>query len=158
VPKYPKYKKCTLWFCPEKHYGRGLCANHYQNFLRGGGPLPAGAVDLITVLRKVDEFRVVLQNVIGTVSVMTRIRVSGQLVGLRCNSCNAEITVEDGVDAFPLEAHAVGCPIAAAQIILDETVSSPPDDYYSYPLSWQDPKSRGSAIIPAELYPTANGG
>ena len=77
---------CTLWFCDEPHYGRGLCARHYQNWLRSGNPLPKQNKDLKVVLRVLDNFRDATFKLLAPKYVYEAIETEDG-VGLRCRYC-----------------------------------------------------------------------
>lgn len=126
--RHNKYETCTLWFCDEPHYGRGLCAKHYQNWLRTGNPLPEQANDLRFVLDVVDTFRDTLRALIAENNGYL-VTTDGILTVLcKCKFCGKEAQYKHEVE------HAEGCPVMSAETLLAHTESNPPEDKYTYEL------------------------
>lgn len=119
--KTKKHDSCTLWFCDEPHYGRGLCARHYQNWLRSGYPLPSQANDLRNVLEVVSVMRDIIEK-FSDVEVAYDIQ-DGVYT---CRYCGESNSTPDDID------HKDNCPILEGEIVIDSTVTTPPQDEFSY--------------------------
>ena len=123
-----KFEECTVYFCSEPHYSRGLCARHYQNWLRTGRYLPKQAHDLRYVMGVVDQFREITFDLLSGSSVYM-VKMDGDLTILcRCRYCGEEATHKQHVR------HTEGCPVSRAQDLLEDTVTYPPEDEFPYDL------------------------
>lgn len=59
-----KGMRCGLWWCNEKHYSRGYCGRHYQQYRRNGTPLSRRTPEVTIFYEKVEELSLVIQEII----------------------------------------------------------------------------------------------
>jgi hypothetical protein len=126
--RHNKFEYCTLWFCSEPHYGRGLCAKHYQNWLRTRDPLPEQADDLRVVLSVVDTFREVVSAFLRSNNAYYIVKDGEFTVESKCKFCGGSSQYIAGIK------HDESCPVYLAENLLASTQTTPPSDKYTYEL------------------------
>lgn len=57
MPRPKMGKRCSLWFCHDKHYAKGLCHRHYSMMIQHGQPLSPKNKDAHYMLAKVMDMR-----------------------------------------------------------------------------------------------------
>lgn len=125
------YENCRLWFCNDEHYGRGLCARHYQWFMRrkrageGNGYSPHTR-ELFTLLQAIKEFRKIAKELSTDNLVLGPIFVQEGYPGFEfreCKVCGAVLLIgNDGTKKTP---HNPGCPVERAETMLNYTEMGP---------------------------------
>ncbi len=126
--RHAKFEVCTLWFCDEPHYGRGLCARHYQNWLRTRNPIPATASDTRNALIAVETFRKILSDMLEGNNAY-HVTMDGEItIQCRCRYCGIQSRYKHTV------MHKQDCPVRLAEEMLYLTAYNPPEDEFTYDL------------------------
>lgn len=131
--RHKSHETCTLWFCDEPHYGRGLCATHYQNWLRSGKPLPSRAVDLRAVLIAVDKLSGAIDAFINSQNNYLITKDGEVIVQCRCKYCGSIAQYIQNIQ------HEDNCPVLIGERLIPGTKNAPTKEEYNY----DDWKSNG---------------
>lgn len=127
------YDKCRLWFCDADHYGRGVCARHYQSFMRrkrgssnNGYSYSPHTKELFTLLWSIKQFREVARVLSSDEQVLGPSFVDAGYPNLdarECRICHANILVDPS--GKHMTSHRQDCPVRLAENMLDYTAVGP---------------------------------
>jgi hypothetical protein len=126
--RHSKFLVCTLWFCNEPHYGRGLCARHYQNWLRTRNPLPDRSNDLRYALTAVDQYSEVARDFMSGNNAYLVTMDGDTTVSCKCRFCGQQSRYKHTV------VHEKDCVVRRAEELVIKTQSKPPEDEFTYEL------------------------
>lgn len=123
------YEKCQLWFCNDDHYGRGLCARHWQSFVRSKRAIADGATplsrDLFVLLSTIKEFREIVRELTMEERVLGPIFMEINAPGLEfrhCYFCGSAILTDNGK---AMTSHKPDCPVGRSKYLLEMTANGP---------------------------------
>ena len=55
-------KKCSVWWCDNKHYAKGFCIKHYRTFKRTGSPYGKNKVLMERINKEIDKLKLEIRQ------------------------------------------------------------------------------------------------